>query len=265
MILGITFEEKILKEIKLKEYMGLMNSYSITLLELAPNFIDYDIDFYIKIFQEIKENSLQFNFHLPSFVDEKLSIDNFRESHKEYYKDYFKKLNQIFNLKKNLATVVFHGAKYEDDTKAEAINKTLSVIDFLLKLFSENNYQLTLAIETLNKNKHKIIGDSRKDLKKILDTVDSPRLKICWDITHDFLNFGEILCPKGQILNAISHCHVHGFKDNQTHLSLNENFQLFPAIKFAKKNNIPINIELLMQDNYLDILKKDLSTVQSIT
>jgi len=265
MILGITFEEKILKKIKLEAYVGLMNSYGITLLEFAPNFIDYDTDFYIKIFQELKENSLQFNFHLPSFVDERLSVDNFKEAHKEYYKDYFIKLNQIFNLKKNSATVVFHGAKYEDNTKADAINKTLSVINFLLKLFSENNYQLTLSIETLNKNKYKIIGDSRKDLKKILNTVDSPKLKICWDITHDFLNFGEVHCPEGKILDAISHCHVHGFKDNQSHLSLSENPQFFPAIKFAKKNNIPINIELLMQDNYIDILKKDILTVQSIS
>lgn len=265
MILGITFEEKILKEIKLKEYMDLFSFHGITSLELAPNFIDYDTDFYFKIFQEMKKNSIQFNFHLPSFIDEKLSIDNFNENNKKYYIDYFKKLNQVFDLKNNSANVVFHGAKYEDITKTEAINKTVSFIGFMLNFFYKNTYQLTLSIETLNKNKNKIIGDSRNDLMRVLDIVDSTQLKICWDITHDFLNFNEILYPEGQILNAISHCHVHGFKDNKSHLSLSKKPQLFPAIKFAKKNNIPINIELLMQDNYLDILKKDLNTVQSIT
>lgn len=265
MVLGITFEEKILNKIALEDYVELMNSYGITLLEFAPNFNAYTIDFYTKIYEATKANGLKFNFHLPSFADERLSIDHFSKDNKEYFLDYFNQLNHVFNLKENSANIVFHGAKYEDIKKHDAMEKTIAFINFILDHFSQCNYQLKLSIETLNKNKYKIIGDSRKDLMKILDLINSPSLNICWDITHDFLNFDEIIYPDGYFLNAISHCHVHGYKDNKSHLSLSNNPQLFPAIKFAKKNNIPINVELLMQDNYLDILKKDFVTLQSIT
>jgi sugar phosphate isomerase/epimerase len=264
MILGITFEEKILEKITLNEYIDLIKASGITLLEFAPNFIDYDIGFYEEIVKKIKMSSFQYNFHLPSFVDENLNIDKFSENQKDYYIDYFKKLNQIFDLKNNSANLVFHGAKYEDISKSKAMHKTILFIEFLITLFLKHDYQLSLSIETLNRNKYNIIGTSRNEINNILKKIDSYRLKICWDITHDFLNYGKILYPKGRMLKAISHCHVHGFKDHKSHLSLSENSKLFPAIKFAKKNNIPINIELLMQDNYLDILKKDIQTIQSI-
>ncbi|HKL41707.1 MAG TPA: TIM barrel protein [Clostridia bacterium] len=264
MILGITFEEKILQEIPLDEYMNLIHSCGISLLEFAPNFINYDIGFYKKITKKIKMNSIQYSFHLPSFIDENLSVDNFNEDKQESLINYFEKLDQVFDLTNNSTSLVFHGAKYEKTKKSEAMNKTILFIEFLIELFLKKKYHMTLAIETLNKNKYNIIGDSRKDIENILNQIDSPKLKICWDITHDYLNHGDILYPKGRFLKAINHCHIHGYKDNTSHLSLSDNPQLFPAIKFAKKNNIPINIELLMQENYLDILKKDILTIQSI-
>lgn len=264
MILGITFEEKILEKITLEKYMYLIKSYGISQLELAPDFTNYDIGFYKKIFTQIETNAFHFNFHLPTFIDENLDVNNFCYSNQKYFINYFNKLNEIFDFKKNLATIVFHGAKYKENTRSEALNKTILFIQFILEIFSRNNFNLTLSIETLNKNKFNIIGDSREDIIKILTQIDSLKLKICWDITHDFLNYSKILYPKGLILNAISHCHIHGFKGNETHLSFSENTQLFPAIKFAKKNDIPINIELLMQDHYLDILEKDILTIQSI-
>ena len=265
MTIGITFEEKILEKITLEKYFAFINANGIKLLELAPNFIAHDIKLYKRVYKQMQINHTQFTFHLPSFIDEKLDVSNFSEKTQKYLIDYFDKLNQIFDFKNNSASIVFHGAIYGKNSKTGAFNKTLLFIQFLLDLFSKKNYSLSLSIETLNKNKRNVIGDSRKDLIQILQQINSPKLKICWDITHDFLNYNRTLYPEGLILKAISHCHVHGFKDGASHLSLSNNTQLFPAIKFAKKNNIPINIELLMQDDYFNILKKDLLTIQSIT
>lgn len=264
MMLGITFEEKILSEISLEEYFNIIKSSDINLLELAPNFIDYDIEFYKKIYKHIMKNNFSFTFHLPSFVDEGLSVSKYSESNEKYLSNYFKQLNQVFDLKNNPTTVVFHGCKYETIEKNKAFNQTLLFIKFLLKLFLKNDYNLSLSMETLNKNKHKIIGDSREDFIKMLSLVNSRKLKICWDITHDFLNYNKLLYPEGSILKAINHCHIHGFDGKKTHLNISNNPELYPAVKFAKKNNIPIIIELLMQENYLDILKEDISTIRSI-
>jgi len=265
MILGITFEEKILKETSLKNYIQLLHEYKINLLELSPNFIDYDLAFYRTISDKIKDHNFLINFHLPNFADENLDVTNFNGENKKYFLEYFENLNKVFDLKNLTSTLVFHGAKYETHSKSKAFNKTLSFIRFTLDYFNKKNYNLTLSIETLNQNKEKVIGDSRKDLVKIIKTIDHHKLKICWDITHDYLNLNKIILPNGLFFEAINHCHVHGFKNNKTHQSISENSVLFPAIKFAIKNDIPINIELLMQDNYLKLLKKDISKVKSLS
>lgn len=264
MILGITFEEKILQKISIENYLALLHEYHIDFLEFAPNFIDYDLEFYESINEKLKAYNFSINFHLPNFVDENLDVSNFNKKNSKEFILYFEKLNEAFCLKNLSSTIVFHGAKYGEISKDRAITKTLSFINFMLEYFERKNYDLSLSIETLNKNNEKIIGDSREDLLEIIDTIHHDQLKICWDITHDYLNTDKIDLPKRFFLDSINHCHVHGFVNNNTHLSISKSPILFSTIKFAKKNNIPINIELLMQDKYLDILKNDITEIRRI-
>ncbi len=261
MNLGITFEEKILERISLNQYINFIKENKISFLEFAPNFKKYSFDFYKNIFNQVKILNIKIAIHLPHFIDDSLDLTNYSKDMEIYFLKFYSKLNDLYNLEDNKITLVFHGAKYETITKNKALLKTESFIKFSLNYFYEMNYLVTMSIETLNINHHKVIGDSRKDLIDLINKFNNKSLGICFDITHDYLNLKKIVTPTIDFLNLINHTHIHGFNINDCHLPIHNNKILFSTIKLLKKNNYPINIELLICDNYLSELKEDIDLI----
>ncbi|MEA1974262.1 MAG: TIM barrel protein [Bacillota bacterium] len=264
MNLGITFEEKILERISLNQYIGFIKDNKISFLEFAPDFKKYSFDFYKEIFNKIKNTNIQIAIHLPHFIDESLDISNYSKDKEKYFSQFYNKLNNLYDLNDNKITLVFHGAKYETITKKEALLKTESFIKFSLNYFNEMNYLINMSIETLNINHHKVVGDTRNDLINIVNKFNNKSLGICFDITHDYLNLKAIITPNIDFLNLVNHTHIHGFNMNSCHLPIHNNKMLFSTITLLKKNDYPINIELLICDNYLKELKEDIDLIQSL-
>ncbi|MDM8533413.1 TIM barrel protein [Clostridiaceae bacterium HSG29] len=262
MNLGITFEEKILIEIDQTEYMNFIKKNRLSFLEFAPNFSKYSYEFYKNIFNGIINSNIKIKIHLPHFIDENLDISNFSNKNKLKLIEFYNSLNDLIDLSKNNIILVFHGAKYETISKDEALSKTNAFIKFSLQFFNENNYLVNLSIETLNTHHHKVIGDNREDLINIVKSFNN-KIGICFDITHDYLNLEEITFPSKEFLSLVNHSHIHGFNKDNNHLPVYKNEILFDMIKLLKKNNYPINIEMLLCDNYLNELQKDIDLINS--
>ena len=263
MKLGITFEEKILKEIKQSEYMHFIKKNNLSFLEFAPDFNKYSYEFYENIFNELKNENIKITVHLPHFVDESLDITNFSNENKLKLIEFYSSLNNLIDLNKNNIILVFHGAKYETISKEEALSKTNAFIKFSIEYFKEKKYLITLSIETLNKHHKKVIGDNRNDLINIVKSFNN-EIGICFDITHDYLNIEKVKIPTNEFLSLVNHSHIHGFNKEICHLPINKNEILFEMIKLLKKNNYPINIEMLLCDNYLNELQKDIDLINSL-
>ena len=263
MKLGITFEEKTLKKIKLNEYLDFINKNNLSFLEFAPNFNTYSYEFYENIFNKIRNSNIKISIHLPHFVDESLDITNFSNENKLKLIEFYNSLNNLINLTKNNIILVFHGAKYEMISKEEALSRTNDFIKFSLEYFKEKKYLINLSIETLNKHHKKVIGDSREDLINIVKSFNN-KIGICFDITHDYLNIEKVKIPTNEFLSLVNHSHIHGFNKEICHLPINKNEILFEMIKLLKKNNYPINIEMLLCDNYLNELQKDIDLINSL-
>lgn len=259
MNIGITFEEKILNEISLKEYINFIKNNNITFLEFAPNIEKYGIEFYNNIFNLLKNLNINIHYHLPHFINRKLDVTNFKKENIQEFINYY---NIISNFERNnkSANLIFHGAKYENIAKDQALNKTLDFIDFTIKFFDENKIDISLLIETLNKKKNKVIGDNRYDLVKICEKYK--KLNICWDMTHDFLNNNKIIKPSSIFLNKVGYCHIHGFNLKKSHIPLNTNNLLNDYIKISLSKKFNLNIELLFCENYISELKKDINFIK---
>jgi len=263
MKLGITFEEKILKEIKQSEYINFIKKNKLSFLEFAPDFKKYSYKFYKNIFNEIINDNIKITIHLPHFVDDNLDITNFSNKNKLKLIEFYDSLNNLINLTKNNIILVFHGAKYEIISKEEALSRTNAFIKFSIEYFKEKKYLISLSIETLNKHHRNVIGDSREDLINIVKSFNN-KIGICFDITHDYLNIKKINIPTNEFLSLVNHSHIHGFNKEYNHLPIYKNEILFKMVNLLKKNNYPINIEMLLCDNYLNELQKDIDLVNSL-
>ncbi|MGM0378180.1 MAG: TIM barrel protein [Bacillota bacterium] len=256
MKVGFTFEEKILKEITLEKYITFIKKQNVDFIEFAVDLKNYSFEFYKKIFEKIK---IKKHFHLPHFADENLDITN-------YSNDNFKKISNYYDilakLNKNENTnMIFHGATYKNNKK-QAFKKTYEFINKSINYINKNNLNINLSIETLDCTYKNVIGNQIKDIKKLSDEFD--KLNICIDLIHLFYsNQKKIKKLSDSFFKKVNHYHIHGFKNNKKHIPINDKDSIKKIIKNHPIKNTPITIELLICDNYLKNLKKDITFLKT--
>ena len=105
-----------------------------------------------------------------------------------------------------LKTVVFHGARGEQEPHSQLFTDTRDFCSWLLESFPE----LRFALENNNPKESKVtkIGVTREEVLGLVIEFKSPRLGICWDMGHDYLaHRDDALAPNW--LKRIIHVHVH--------------------------------------------------------
>lgn len=264
MNIGIPFEEKALEKFTIDEYLNKLKELSIAFVEVSLNFDNYSIEFYDNILNLLIKNNIKIHYHLPHFYDGNLDLTNFSENNNALNL-FLLKLKKT-HPKTQHSTLVVHGAKYESIDRSAAYTKTIDGLKYLLDFFETNNLMIDIALETLNGKKHKVIGDSREEILNLIHTIDSPRLNICWDITHDFLNLKEFIKPKKGFLNKITHLHIHGVNEKD-HLAINKSHITFDKqLRYINKylKNIPLTIEILTFDHYFEDISDSINSIRNI-
>lgn len=103
------------------------------------------------------------------------------------------------------ATIVVHGARSETEAMHWLMNDTFRFLQWALRGYPN----LTFALENphLQEGMSKV-GSSDEQLVEILDKLDSPRLKICWDVGH-YVHAGHTAPPASAWLEHVGHVHIH--------------------------------------------------------
>lgn len=258
-MIGITFEEKVLEKLSLKEYLNIIEQLNIDFLELAPDFNAYTFEFYKHISLWCQEKNIQVHFHHPHFINDDFRLENFNIKNTQKIKNY---LNAIDKLIASFeAHYIIHGATI-NNSRIKAYNMTQSFINFFIMEKERNQWSLTLSIETLNKHSKKAIGDHRKEILNLIEQYPSNHIGICLDITHDYRNYKAYQWPHNNFMKRVNHFHIHGFNDQGDHIGLANNPELLSLIKNINKKKPLINYELLFTDDYIKILKNDIKRLK---
>lgn len=252
MKLGFTFDENILKEYTLNQFLNQL-PYQAHHYEIAP---DLDV-LNLKAYTDIVKSVENHHYHVPYFVEPfKYDFSN------DHYKNHFEKLFIIidslrqYSIKK--PTIVIHGATIIKANQS-AYNHTLRGIEYLLNFITNKSIDVSLSLETLS-NRSGMIG-SRENILSVLDQFKTDSLRICLDLCHDYFNFEDYSYPDQFFLDQVNYVHLHGMK-NQKHISINH----FP-LEVIKGLNLDVDhtLELLtfnLKENYLISLKNDLQTLK---
>lgn len=271
MNLGFTFDEKILKIKHYKQVFDDVKLYNIHSIELSPDLKIMSFKEYDDITSYATEKNIKTNFHIPYFADNLYNCCNLDYNKKNILKKYEEFIKLISNLtlpSDYNPIITIHGTNYNDfNNKKSAFNSTIYIIDWLLNFIKKNNFNCKLAIETLNKESIRRIGDNRDELLNIVKYFKSDNLGICWDVTHESFNYypNEIPIEK-EFLEHVIYCHLHGISINNrvSHIALkNSEINFNHIIKYLNDINFTkiINLELLINycgDSYYSDLINDI-------
>lgn len=273
----ITFEEKILKDISLHQYITYLNDKNVDGLEIALHETLLDLDNYKALAKECQKTSLKLSYHVPDFVIEgQYEIANIRTD-ASIKKNFIKLYDDILMLAQHAkiapdTIITFHGAKAYDRDYDKAYDNTMFFSDFSLNLFEKRSLPFKLSCESLNTN-IMTFGDSRIDLVKLVSQFESDKLGICWDIVHDSNNYDqEYMMPDNLFYKYINNVHIHGSKKVlstiEDHIALHKSeLNTKSYIDYLKEHNYnnALTHELLSfkcQDYRLD-LDKDLDLLNT--
>lgn len=242
----ITFEEKILSNMSLNDYINYLSNRRVDGLEVAMHTKLLDFSGYMDLAKESGETSITLNYHIPDFVVEgEYEIADIRtnSSVKENFITYYDNILRLMEHGKleSSTTITFHGAKAYDKDYKKAYDSTMFFSDFSLNLFEKRDLPFKLSCESLNSN-IMTFGDKRVDLVKLVSQFESDFLGICWDMVHDTNNFGDdYTMPDGLFYKHINNVHVHGSRKILTTI----------------EDHIPLHRSELNLESYMEYLKKN--------
>lgn len=278
MKLGFTLDEKIFHIIKPKDLLKEVRKKGIKSVEISMDEKIFPLEVYHSIIKTALSLDMEIHFHIPYFADplyyETMDFIHYKEKATKKYRSFLSILKIFQSLLNNDPIIVIHGANYKiKERKEEGFHHTLGFLEWILNHMEKEKIHGQLALETLNQQHGRKIGDQREDLFYILDQFKSNRLGICWDIPHDLINY----YPKNPPLDhyffkKIIYCHIHGVKveNKQSHISIQKgNFSFKDQLLYLKNNNFHgiLNVELLVQfckNTYLDDLVGDIDYIHSI-
>lgn len=215
----ITFEEKSLSVISDSQLLELYISLGISGLETALHEKLLDTTTYKSIFKKIFKNNMTINFHTPDFIDPyNFDIMYFKDnsSFKKNTELYLDTILSILNYseKQYNPIITFHGSSVEKNDFKTAEELTKRYCDFLLELIEKRRLPFILAIESLNSTKKPVFGGNRQEIMDLICEFDSSKLRICWDIIHDFLGSSEeYILPSEDFIKKVVNVHIHGYSD----------------------------------------------------
>ena len=274
MNLSFTLDEKIFNEISAKDLIEKTSNLGVSSFELSPDTKVLEEKEYKDIAKAVSSKNLELNYHVPYFADDIYGLEYFsiyEGRAKEKYTEFLNLLESFQDDLNNDPIIVVHGSNYIYGNEKQAVDNTLKFLDWMLNTIAKKNLPFTLAAETLRRKAMRNTFDTRDNLSFILDAFESEKLKICWDICHDKLNFhGRELPMDDKFLNQVVYAHIHGHnrKDDISHISLTKSDVDFSDELEALKGSGfkgDINIELLSQftnETYLDDLFKDIDYIK---
>lgn len=272
----ITFEEKILKNISIEEYINYLSSRGVVGIEIAMHDNLLDFKSYELLAKEASNKSIAMNYHIADFVLEgeyDISCIRNEANVKKNFTNFYDKILKLLNYTSvNSNTLItFHGAKTYNNNYIKAYDDTLYFCDWSLNMFEKRNMPFAIACESLNSST-KSFGDSRLDLLKLVLQFETEKLGLCWDIVHDYNNFKrDYQMPDDLFYKYIQNIHIHGTKLSNgiidDHLPLHESdLNLDTFINYLKKHNYksPITHELLdfRCKDYIKDLNLDLDILE---
>lgn len=161
--------------------------------------------------------------------------------------------------------IVVHAGRYTFTlAPAKEISKRNSVQSIKYCLNYAANKGITLAVENIGLGK-KDFPENNKQLVEIVETINSPYLKITWDIGHS--NVTEGIAPSLEILKPyIAHIHI---SDNNgkydEHLGIGDaRIDYAPALGFLKKFKGLIVLEILDHKDYAGALLRSRDNLEKM-
>lgn len=277
MNLGFTFDEKIIKTKHYKQVLDDVKLYDIHSIELSPDLKIMPFKEYDNITSYATERSIKTNFHIPYFADNLYScsdLDYNKENILKKYEEFIKIIGNLTLPNDYNPIITIHGANYNAfNDKKSALNNTIYIIHWLLNFIEKNNLNCKLAIETLNKESIRRIGDNRDEILHIINYFKNDNLGICWDITHESYNYYPNKIPlKKEFLEHVIYSHLHGIRFNEmiSHIPLkNSDINFNYLLKYLDEINFTkiINLELLINycgDSYYSDLICDINYLNNL-
>ncbi|MGB3367114.1 MAG: TIM barrel protein [Acidaminobacteraceae bacterium] len=252
----ITFDEKILSNISLNEYINYLHTRRVDGLEVALHDKLLDFSDYIDLAKKISKSSMTLNYHIPDFVTHgEYEIADIRtnSSIKENFIKYYDNILRLMEHGKlrSETTIIFHGAKAYDNDYKKAYDNTMFFSDFSLNLFEKRDLPFSLSCESLNSN-IMTFGDKRFDLVKLVSQFESDSLGICWDLIHDTNNFYDnYTMPDELFYKHINNVHIHGSRKVLT--TIEDHLPLYRS-----EINLETYIDYLKQHDYSGALTHEL-------
>lgn len=188
-------------------------------------------------------------------------------------------LNSVKLIHSHNLSVTFHGQLKEDDTPSDffspytllfnsGIQKTfnitlhplnnkedtIKILKSLCDYADELGYPATFTLEN-QRYKHDImeynINGNCKTVGEIVTSINSKRLKTCFDFGHFLSNkktHTDMDIMTDEFLNNINHTHIHSFYEGKTHFPLGYG-----------ETELENNINILLENHYTGVLSLEIS------
>lgn len=275
MKLSAIFDEQILNQLSIDEWIHFCTSLNIHSLEYSPEPSVLPLKVYKTLIKKQRTNGVKATLHAPYFAKKfnpkaiAYDLSYFRKSPLDF-KDCFNQLFEYIYPLESASTLTIHGAKHFKEYGANMVktsrDDTWFGIEYLLNKLECTDLPITLCIELSGPESHSYLT-SRDQVLETISKFGENNLKTCWDLAHDYSLKDSICKPSKVFMDSVSHVHIHGIdpKGNK-HFDLHKStIDYDPMIKFLKENNYEndVVVEILMntienKDDYLKTLNKDI-------
>jgi len=259
---GFTFDERILSEISIDEFLYLTKRMDMDSMEFLPHEKLISIREMSLISNFCNKERMDINYHIPYFVDRhNMELNEYHNNEENIKNNHLKFLKTISGINPiNKPVITIHGAFHEQNKIA--FENTINFIDWFK---TQSSCEIALEILPVHSE-----GNMRQDIFKISEETGCG---ICWDICHDVAKsaMDNVNIPEN-ILEKVINVHVHGYKyeNDLKHLPLVESdINFYEQLTQLKNHGYSgsINIELMAPmcgGKYLEYLEKDVKYLRNL-
>jgi sugar phosphate isomerase/epimerase len=194
---------------ELTGFLSPLRSVGLSVLEFE---LDENLDMwqvFASLMDEVRSLGMQLSFHAP--YRSPYSLAGFAGLHRQEIERNHRPMLDIAagwaHRDGDMKTVVIHAATAQKPADPDLLTAdTLSFLAWALETYPD----LVFALE----NNHPAVssqvkvGVGRQDVLKIVHTLHHPRLRVCWDMGHDYLH-GSPVEPEPEWLAQVVHVHLH--------------------------------------------------------
>lgn len=173
------------------------------------------------LMRDCQKAGLRLSFHAPYAAYYSLagfSIPERRETIQRLIHPLLE-LGQSFSAANpGLPLVVVHGARSKTASREQLLEDTRQFLSWAAASYPG----LRFALENLNPAApdEVKVGDRREEVLRVVQELDHPRVGICWDMGHDYLQ-NSLRLPEEAWLKKVIHVHIHDVnEEGQDHYPL---------------------------------------------